>query len=214
MKQVDLRGNGMKGHYKNWYQHYLALEAQKERDVQRAYFSNYEPENLDEVAEDSEDFLSSTILENVPVKRHNRFQLIGLLLPLVTISGFVFLWYQLDIGPVRDIVHEAFVHIGVREEINDAQAREALLDAHARLQVAMASYVAGSEDFAPVMGAYEALRSNQEAYMAALSAPNRETLTEKLAHAQQMVEALQTAYTQADFVAFLETQSSLRAQLY
>jgi len=143
----------MKGYYKNWYQHYLKLEEEKEKEMQRGYYSNLAPkESQDKVEnpepaqleeEQSKDLdiqEVKSVQRKRPVKKKKKR--LGILLPVALISGFTFIWYQMDIGPVRHLVNEALVFAGVREESIDVVSyHEYLLDLHVLLGEKIATYL-------------------------------------------------------------------------
>ena len=141
----------MKGYYKNWYQHYLKLEKQKEEEVQRGYYSNLAPKESQDKAVDvvqekvSSDKSKVSELQPVmmPVKK-GKFKLLGALLPMATILGFAFLWYQLDVGPTRRLVNDALVFAGIREEALDVVSyHTSLLDQHVEFAEKVAAYING-----------------------------------------------------------------------
>ena len=116
----------MKGYYKNWYQHYKEVDEQREREIKRGYFTDipendYEYGRLKSSAQkpNLRDFENSYAPKRRSVRKKRSFfgSFFGLLLPLSTILGFGFLWYQLDMGPVRTMVNDALVFVGVREDV-------------------------------------------------------------------------------------------------
>jgi len=126
----------MKGYYKNWYQHYLEEEKKKDQELKRGYFSNL-PEKQPEEQEiqveevESEQPVERTSMLKKKKKSGRRFGCLGVLLPLSTILGFLFLWYQLDIGPLRALVDDALVLVGMREESEPIlEYHEDLLERH------------------------------------------------------------------------------------
>ena len=142
----------MKGYYKNWYQHYLELEKEKEKEIQRGYYSNLaSKENKGKAESGIPERLQEEkgkILEIkpvVPVKRKKKkFGLVGVLLPITTITGFIFLWYQLDIGPTRHLINDALVFAGIREEVIDVVSyHTSLLDQHVEFAEKVAAYING-----------------------------------------------------------------------
>ena len=146
----------MKGYYKNWYQHYLELEEQKAKDEQRGYYSNLAPKTKEYKAEkqvsESRKEEKSTFPEGyqvVPVKKKKRkFRLLSVILPVATILGFLFLWYQLDVGPIRHVVHEALVFAGIRNEAVDVMCYHTdLLDQHVDFADKVAAYISGEDGF-------------------------------------------------------------------
>jgi len=143
----------MKGYYKNWYQHYLKLEEEKEKEVQRGYYSNLAPkESQDKVKNQAPEGLQeekseiSEIRTIVPVKKKKkkRVSFFNILLPVALISGFSFLWYQMDIGSTRQLVDEALVFVGVREKTIDVVSyHTSLLDQHVEFAEKVAAYING-----------------------------------------------------------------------
>ena len=112
----------MKRYYRNWYQHYLELEAEKEREIQRGYYSNLPPktQNHTEVLVHEK---PTPVPTDAPIKAvekrkkaKQKFRLADLFFPFMTVCAFIALWYQLDVGPIRQIVNEGLVFIGVRAE--------------------------------------------------------------------------------------------------
>jgi len=163
----------MKGYYKNWYQHYLKLEEEKEKEMQRGYYSNLAPkksqdkvENLapaqaeEEQSKDLDIQEVRSVQRKRPVKRQKkRF---GILLPIVLILGFAFIWYQMDIGPARHLVNEALVFAGVREEAIDVVSyHEHLLDLHVLFVEEVNAYLNGESgtSFGDVQLIYDDIRN-------------------------------------------------------
>lgn len=162
----------MKGYYKNWYQHYLAVEKQKERDEQRGYYAN--------LAQEQEMSLRSEKIKHVPYKKENddervlvqmsqrrpqknKFGIVNFLLPMMTVSGFVFLWYQLDIGPLRSLTHDVLVLTGIRENVVDVVSYHlSLLDQHTAFAEKIAAYVIGEDetDFESLQLIYDEIRGS------------------------------------------------------
>jgi len=145
----------MKGYYKNWYQHYLELEQQKKKDEQRGYYSNLAPEDKKSKAEkqfsEGRAEKNNKVLEEEPViivkKKKRKHRLLGVLLPITTIMGFVFLWYQMDIGPIRQFVNDALVVVGIREEAIDVIGyHTSLLDQHVTFAENVAMYINGEDE--------------------------------------------------------------------
>jgi len=145
----------MKGYYKNWYQHYLKLEKEKEKEMQRGYYSNLAPKESQEKVKDQapeglqeEESKISEIRSIRPVKKKKKgFSFFNLLLPVALISGFIFLWYQMDIGPTRQLVDEALVFVGVREETVDVVSyHRSLLDQHVAFAEKVAAYLNGEDE--------------------------------------------------------------------
>jgi len=145
----------MKGYYKNWYQHYLKLEKEKEKEIQRGYYSNLAPkESKDKIENQGSDQLQeekSKVSEGQPIilvkKKKRKFRFLGVLLPVVTISGFIFLWYQLDVGPIRRLVDDALVFAGAREEAIDVVSyHTSLLDQHVEFAERVAAYISGENE--------------------------------------------------------------------
>ena len=144
----------MKGYYKNWYQHYLALEKQKEKEIQQGYYSNLAPK--EKVVEDP-------VLEekNIEKKQHSSdqpvtpfkqkkkpFKLVSLCLPLSTALGFTFLWYQMGVEPVRRFVGETLVFAGIRAEetVDVISYHTTLLDQHLAFAEEIATYISGESE--------------------------------------------------------------------
>lgn len=143
----------MEGYYKNWYQHYLELEKKKEKDAQRGYYSNLAPpeEKTDHPVPESRKEETHQLPEVAPVipikKKKKKFRLFGILLPISTILGFVFLWYQMDIGPTRQLVDEALVFAGIREEAIDVISyHTSLLDQHVAFAEKVATFINGEDE--------------------------------------------------------------------
>jgi len=146
----------MKGYYKNWYQHYLKVEAQKEQDMKRGYYSNLptkeeksEREQSEETQDDVNPVLRIQTIEPMRKKKRKRF-LLNILLPVAMLAGFVFLWYQMDVGPIRYFANEALVLTGLREPAIDVSGyHTSLLDQHLEFAEKIASYInsEGTLDF-------------------------------------------------------------------
>jgi len=160
-----------KVYYKNWYQHYLEEEKKKDMKLKRGYFSNLPEEEVkeeEEKQEEKQEKAAEQVL--VPKRKRRRFGCLGILLPLSTISGFLFLWYQLDIGPIRDWVAEGLVFVenwvGTEEveEAEDALAYQvALLEQHEAFvrEVARLDFD-GEMDLSRVRALYEELQDAHE----------------------------------------------------
>ena len=155
-------------YYKNWYQHYLELEEQKEQEAKRGYYSNLTPkENETEirVPERLQEEKSKIPVGKpfVPVrKKKSGFHFLGVLLPIATILGFIFLWYQMDVGPVRHLVNEGLVFAGIREEAVDVIGYHvSLLDQHVEFAEKVASYINGENElsFDDLDSLYEEIRT-------------------------------------------------------
>lgn len=143
----------MKRYYRNWYQHYLELQAEKEREIQRGYYSNLAPKtekNPETVGQNkSTDAMSDGSVPPVEKskKAKQKFRLLDLFFPFVTVCAFVFIWYQLDVGPIRHVVNEGFVLIGVREEaVNVISYHVNLLDQHLEFADAVAQFISGETE--------------------------------------------------------------------
>lgn len=115
----------MKQYYKNWYQHYLELEAEKEREIKRSYYSNIAVKKGNhehqQILQTLSNFATEKPSSKVRKKQTSspRLRLFNLFLPLLTVVAFVAVWYRLDLGPVRYYVNEALVFVGVRTEVLD-----------------------------------------------------------------------------------------------
>ena len=140
----------MNVYYKNWYQHYLELEKEKEKEIQKGYYSNLAPKEDKAEIQISKGRKKekSPVLEVASVisleQKKRKFSLLGLLLPVSTALGFIFLWYQMDVEPVRHIVNEVLVISGVREEAIDVVSlHTSLLDQHVEFADNVANYIHG-----------------------------------------------------------------------
>ena len=143
----------MNGYYKNWYQHYLEVEEQKEQAAKRGYYSNLTPgahETEDRILDGWKEEKSKIPAGKpfVPArKKKQRGGFLGVLLPIATIAGFIFLWYQMDAGPVRHLVNEALVFAGIREEVIDVVSyHTSLLDQHVVFAEKVAAYISGEDE--------------------------------------------------------------------
>lgn len=165
----------MKGYYKNWYQHYLEIEAQKEQDLKKGYYSNLplkeiesktnEPKGTYIREEKQESVELQPIQPRLVKKKKKKFRLIGMLLPISTLAGFIFLWYQMDIGPTRQWVNEALVFARIREPeqaIDIVSYHRNLLNQHHAFIEKMTQYLAGDQemDFEHLSVLYDELRLN------------------------------------------------------
>lgn len=161
----------MKRYYRNWYQHYLELEAEKNREIQRGYYSN-----LVQHKGEDERVAAAVVPSGIPIdelepvvakkqKTKRRFRLLDLFFPLLTICTFVFVWYKLDLGPVRLFVNEALVLVGIREEatedtIDVISYHVNLLDQHVVFAEAVAKFISGGHElsFADLDVLYDEIR--------------------------------------------------------
>jgi len=156
------------GYYKNWYQHYLELEKEKEKDIQRGYYSNLaqkQDKAYDQIPESQKKEKSnlSEIQPSMSIKKKKKgFSLLALLLPISTVLGFIFLWYQMDIEFVRYLVDEALVFAGIREdEIDVVSYHISLLDQHVEFAELVAAYVNEEDElnFTDLELMYDEIRS-------------------------------------------------------
>jgi len=140
----------MKGYYKNWYQHYLEAEEQKGKEMARGYYSNYvAPEDEVESRIPDREHLQQEahkMPKYQPVrsmkKKKKKSRFLGALLPIATITGFIFLWYQMDAGPVRHLVNEALVFARVRDAAIDVIIYHTnLLDQHVEFAEKVSTYI-------------------------------------------------------------------------
>jgi len=145
----------MKGYYKNWHQHYMDLKEQREKEKGRGYYSNIAPletegGNQKQVPDYHQGVKSKipNFQPARPVKRKkNKFRFLGALLPITTILGFIFLWYQMDAGPVRHFVNEALVFTGIREATIDVVSyHTSLLDQHVEFAEKVSAYINGEDE--------------------------------------------------------------------
>ena len=143
----------MKGYYKNWYQHYLEVEEQKGKELQRGYYANFtRPETeFEQRIPEYQQGENSRMQKYKPFrpmrKKKNKFNFFSALLPMTIIVGFVFLWYQMDAGPVRHLVNEALVLTRIREATADVVSYHTiLLEQHAEFSEKVSAYVNGEED--------------------------------------------------------------------
>lgn len=155
----------MKGYYKNWYQHYLEEEKEKERALKRGYYSNLPPKDeVVEIKEETNDVEAvltekEIVLSKVAVvpkkkEKKRRARLGSILLPLLIIVGFIGLWYHMDVGPTREWVDVALVWTGVREaQVDVAAFHEELLDAHQVFATLVGDFVGGDATRADEVGA-------------------------------------------------------------
>lgn len=146
----------MKGYYKNWYQHYLKVEKEKEKELQRGYYSNLVKIKEAPLKQEKPTYETLKIthgkqnkvdIKTMPVstgrRKKNSFRVTSLLLPVLTILGFVFLWYQMDIGPVRSLTHDVLALAGINDEAADVLSyHTSLLDAHTEFVQKVTAYVA------------------------------------------------------------------------
>jgi len=144
----------MKGYYKNWYQHYLEEQEQKGKELQRGYYANYTPPEteFEQRIPEYQQGENNRMQKYQPIrslrKRKNKFSLVSALLPMTIIVGFVFLWYQMDAGPVRHLVNEALVLTRIREATADVVSyHTTLLDQHAEFAEQVSAYINDEGDF-------------------------------------------------------------------
>ena len=161
----------MKRYYRNWYQHYLELQAEKDREIQRGYYSNLAPKT-EKNAEMITQVKPIDIATDIPIlavkkrkKVKQKFRLFDLFFPFVTVCAFVALWYQLDVGPIRMFVNEGLVFVGVREETVDVISYHVnLLDQHVEFAEAVAQFISGEHElsFADLDLLYKEIRMRHE----------------------------------------------------
>jgi len=157
----------MKRYYRNWYQHYLELQAEKERELQRGYYSNLAPKTEKNKPQEITDLLGQEQADNSvsPVakrkKEKEKFRLRDLLLPVMTICAFGAVWYHFDLGPVRAFVNDGLVWVGIRAETVDVISYHvSLLDQHVEFAEAVANFMAGEHElsFADLDALYDQIR--------------------------------------------------------
>ena len=161
----------MKGYYKNWYQHYLDQEEQKGKDVQRGYYSNFaspesEAQRKPEYSQmgRQEEMYTTPKFQHIKSmkKRKTQPRFLSALLPVATIFGFIFLWYQMDAGPVRHLVNEALVFARVREATIDVISYHTnLLDQHVEFAEKVSAYIdrEGELSFDDLESLYDEIRA-------------------------------------------------------
>ena len=219
-------GDEMKGYYKNWYQHYLEIEEEKKKAVQRGYYANLEPKSMDEkkpvVKKARENSESQTMAPKVKVaksKAAKKSVLPGLLFPVFMLAGFVFLWYQLDIGPVRSWTGDALMMIGAREEptvetVDVLAPHTELLALHEVFISQMVSYIQGEfDDFSLLLNEYDQMLLRHDYFMAQIAENEPVAVNdwrEKVASVSQMMVILNEQLVVDDeFAQFLTVQDQL-----
>jgi len=227
----------MKGYYKNWYQHYLEVEEQKEQDMKRGYYSNLTPKEEDHDKHNKYgkhiEKKSDTIMENEnptlmiqtiepPKKKRKKRVLLNIFLPAITVAGFIFFWYQADIGPTRDLVNEVLVFAGLRSETVDVISYHTnLLDQHLEFVEKISLYI-NSEDelnFSDLELMFNDLRQQHFNIVEMTEDAHIEVLnlwSSKMAHTGQMMVDL-IADDQRDIIAiheqFLIEQEEIAAMI-
>ena len=155
----------MKGYYKNWYQHYLELEEKKEIEARRGYYSDFvvpEKGAENQMPESRKGFNHKYPNVQSAKKEKKRSTRLGALLPVATILGFIFLWYQMDAGPVRHLVNEALVFARVREVAVDVISYHTnLLDQHIEFAEKVSAYInrEGELSFDDLESLYDEIRA-------------------------------------------------------
>jgi len=194
----------MKGYYKNWYQHYLEVEAQKELDMKRGYYSNLatkkeerQRNNSEDLQEEMNQILTIKTLEHTGKKRKKR-PLLAIFLPAFILVGFVLLWYQMDVGPTRQLVNEALVFARVREPAIDVIGyHTSLLDQHLEFAEQIAAYITaeGELDFADLELMFNDLRQ-KHLQVAEISGENYSQViklwSDELNNTEQLLNELST----------------------
>ena len=194
----------MNGYYKNWYQHYQEVEKQKKQDEKRGYYSNL-AEKSEQLQTNEAVITGRRILEkdkriiHIPNSR-GRFKKNkgkGLLLPVITVLGFIFLWYQMDLGSVRDVTNEVLVFARIREDATQVMNyHTSLLDQHTEFSEKVAAYVIGEDetDFETLQLLYDEIRT-QHTEMARISGKDYEDAlslwSDKLSSMNQMMQELE-----------------------
>jgi len=220
----------MKGYYKNWYQHYLELEVQKEKDSKRGYYSNLASKEADtenatlERGQENKGRIPEIQSLTKTRKNKKKFSLLGALLPIATISGFIFLWYQMDAGPVRHLVGEALVFVGVREAAIDVMSyHTSLLDQHVEFAEKVAAYINGEDElsFDDLDSLYDEIRATHMRVVEISDEEHAEAIrlwSFKMSSAQQMMndliidEDIDTAHAQF-MIDQQELATMIRAEL-
>ena len=214
----------MKRYYRNWYQHYLELEAEKNREIQRGYYSNLAPSkgehNKEGYREKSAELSTQAPIQEVAEKKKAKrgLRVLDLLLPFLMICAFVVTWYKLDIGPVRQFVHESLVWVGVREETVDVISYHvSLLDQHLAFADAVANFITGDTElsFADLDLLYDAIRLRYDEVIEVSTEVHAEAVRLwgfKVASAQQMMNNLLiNDDVTSDHAQFLNDQAEIAA---
>jgi len=216
----------MKRYYRNWYQHYLGLEAEKEREIQRGYYSNLAPKtqkNADVKVHEKQTVVSTDAPIQAVGKRKEtkqKFRLVDLFFPFVTICAFVTLWYQLGVEPIRHFVNEGLVFTGIREETVDVISYHvSLLNQHMEFADAVSNFMTGEHElsFADLDLLYNEIRLHHQKVIE-VSAPIHVEVVRlwdfKIANIRQMMDWLQSDDNITEQHAqFLNDQSAIAAMI-
>lgn len=209
----------MNGYYKNWYQHYLKEEEQKQKELKKAYYTNIESK-----VEATTPSVTPTVKDDPPVvtvekdvkKKRKRFSIFRLFLPLTTVVGFVFLWYYMDVGPIRSIVNEALVVTGLRfETIESVISQEELINKHELFINSLINYVSytNEEDLRNLNYLYESIKTDHQQLIESGNIRDEETLqawTFKIFGVHQIVIELQAGLDlTATYEQFINEQRDL-----
>ena len=184
----------MKGYYKNWYQHYLKLEEQKEIDAKRGYYSDFVTSDK-EAEYQMPECRHGNFQSSKSVEKKRRFSL-SALLPVATVFGFVFLWYQMDAGPVRHLVNEALVFARVREAAFDVISYHSnLLDQHVEFAEKVSSYIhrEGELSFDDLESLYDEIRATYTQVVEVSDEEHKEVIrlwSHKMSSTQRMMNDL------------------------
>ncbi|MCL1989415.1 MAG: hypothetical protein FWG67_00845 [Defluviitaleaceae bacterium] len=162
----------MQGYYKNWYQHYLEVEAQEEKERKRGYYSNLETTTQHTIehrkgerpqVETRMPPLTQPVISRK--KKRKKAKRLGLMLPVSIFLGFIFLWYQMDIGPTRHLIDEALLFIGIQVGIQEQTVdvisyHTSLLDRHLAFSEKVTLYIYGEDElsFADLELMYDEIR--------------------------------------------------------
>lgn len=207
----------MKGYYKNWYQHYLKLEEQKEQDIKRGYYSNLAPKEMEKARklatkEEKKEIPPLQLTQPVK-KKKKRFRFLNILFPLSILATFTFIWYQMEIEFIHNFVNEALIFARIKEPaINVASYHIDLLNQHETFLYNVEVYVSGADGLS--FSELERLHQNvQNKYGFVAEIDNDEYLTvvnlwtAKMGAVEQMMGILETADDpKLAFGAFMDEQ--------
>ena len=217
----------VKGYYKNWYQHYLEIEKEKTEDLQRGYYSNL-AEKGETLSKKEKTINGHHQEENhnevmpVPERsgRHKKkFRVFSFLLPLMTILGFAFLWYQMDVGPIRSFTHDVLVLAGIREDVADVtHYHTSLLDQHTAFNGLLATYITVENeiDFETLQVAYNEIHDLHSEVIAVSGSQHEAVMSLwsfKLDRTSQMMKDLREDGAAAAYEQFISDQEETEAMI-
>ena len=181
-------------YYRNWYQHYKQLQIEKEKTAQIEYFSDFKDiipdEGMNAIHEEGNDRddvkpkdgkyrvkhdslrEEATLHHTFREKNERNFNILGFLLPISTMFGFLFLWYNLGIGvaPFRLAIEEVAAFVGLNHSVDETalviEKHESLMDMYYEINRQIQGYIESpigvSTNLAEMIHNYQSINDRNE----------------------------------------------------